>query len=129
MFLEAEAYTEKLTSPDIGKVARLRHGPLVEANLALYRATDSFQYQLGLDYMEVASGGFLNKRISAGITVRAEYFYHAEPGIGEGGGIFVPQESAVPLAEETVEAVQEGGAQAVTSGARYASVLKYGGGV
>lgn len=82
--MDAEEYTEKLAAPAPGQTALLSRGPLVEANLSLYRASDNFLYTLGLDYFEDPDGGFENVRIPAGTMLRAEYVYHAEPAIGEG---------------------------------------------
>jgi hypothetical protein len=94
-FLEAEEYTEKLVAPSPGRSAPLSHGPIVEANLTLYRASDNFPYTLGLDYFEEPYG-IENVRIPVGTVLRAEYAYHGEPAIEEGGGVFVatPQSSS-----------------------------------
>jgi hypothetical protein len=110
-FLDAEEYTEKLLAPTPGAEVRLTHGPLVEGNLELYRASDNFLYALGLDYFEVPDGGLENIRIPEGTTLRAEYLYHAEPAIGE--GVFVA-------------AASPGEAGSASESGRYATMLKLG---
>jgi hypothetical protein len=112
-FLDAEEYTEKLLAPAPGVEVRLTHGPLVEGNLELYRASDNFLYALGLDYFEVPDGGLENIRIPEGATLRAEYLYHAGPAIGE--GVFVGSTSASP-----------GEAGSASESGRYATMLKLG---
>ena len=97
-FFDAEEYVEKLSAPAAGQTAPLSHGPIVEANLELYRASDNFLYSLGLDYFEVPYG-IENVRIPEGTTLRAEYMYHGEPPIDEGGGIVASQTSGDDASE------------------------------
>jgi hypothetical protein len=114
-FFDAEEYVEKLSAPAVGQVAALTHGPIVEANLELHRTSDNFLYILGLDYFET-SYGIENIRIPEGTTLRAEYMYHGEPSIDEGGGV---QAASAP---ETGT-----GAPAVASGrVGYATMVKAG---
>lgn len=120
--LDAEEFTEKLPAPAPGRTAALSHGPLVEANLALYRASDNFVYALGLDYFEDPDGGFENVRIPEGTMLRAEYVYHTEPAIGRGGGVYVADVSSSAAPGETPTGGDAG--TRYTSG--YAGTLKLG---
>lgn len=96
VLMDVEDFEEVVEAPAAGEVLGLSKGPLVEANLRLTREHDNFAYALGLDYFEIPDGGFENVRIPPGTRVRAEYFYHAEPPISEGGGVFIthPQSTA-----------------------------------
>lgn len=123
--LDAEEHVEKLAAPAPGQAAALSHGPLVETNLALYRASDNFVYTLGLDYFEDPDGGFENVRIPAGTMLRAEYVYHTEPPIGHGGGVYLAAASSVPVDSPVAGEAPAQGTAPDTSG-RYASTLKLG---
>lgn len=114
-FFDAEEYVEKLPAPKVGEVAPLSRGPIVEANLELYRASDNFLYALGLDYFETPYG-IENIRIPEGTTLRAEYMYHGEPSIDEGGGV---QAASAPETDT-------GAPAAASGGVRYATMVKGG---
>lgn len=116
--IDAEEYVEKVTATAIGTTFPLSHGPVVQGSVELYRSSDNFLYTLGIDYLEDPDGGIENMRIPVGTVVRAEYNYHGEPPIGEGGGVFV----ANPASE--VQAAAGTDPQAVSI--RYATMMKQG---
>ncbi len=119
--IDAEHAIEKVAAPKQGAVVVFEHGPLVEDNLSLFRASDNRRYVHGIDYIEHPAGGFENISIPAGTMVRAEYFYHAEAAHGMGGGLHEPTpEQAAPDAADP-------GRPASPGRGGYATILKYGG--
>lgn len=109
------AEKEVTVAPAIEEYVLLRQGPMVDDNLELV-ASGGVSYINGIDFEEMPEGGWVNLTITPGTVLEATYFYYGEPALTTESGIVAAKQS-----------LGQGGGGG-SSGAGYATLLKYGAG-